>query len=96
MKIVALKAHGRGYHGVLLDDDGYMFFQFSRNGRLRKLKRYPLDDFEDPEHFTAMMAKYMHLSAFIRPPADIDDLTLDDLDKVWHAMRKPSGEASPC
>jgi len=83
MKIIALKAHARGYHGCLLDDEGYMFFQYSRNGRLRKLKRYPAGDFEDENHFRAMMAKYMHLSAFLDPPATIDALSLAELDRVF-------------
>lgn len=90
MKIIALKAHTRGYHGCLVDGEGYMFFQLTRNGRLRKLKRYPLDEFEDDDHFIAMMAKYMHLSAFIRPPAAVDALTLAEMDRVYHTHRKSS------
>ncbi len=41
--------HARGYRGCLLDEEGYLFFQLTRNGRLRRLKRYPQSDFDSNE-----------------------------------------------
>lgn len=87
MDIIALMASGRGYRGCLFDGDGYHFFQYSRKGALRKLKRYPAAEFEDHDHFTAMMMKYMIPSAFLRPPVAIDQLNLAELDRV-HALLK--------
>lgn len=93
MEIVALMASGRGYRGCLFDGDGYLFFQYSRKGMLKKLKRYPADEFSDHDHFAAMMMKYMIPSAFLQPPAAIDQLTLAELDRVYVLLKKQISSA---
>lgn len=95
MEIVALMASGRGYRGCLFDGAGYMFFQYTRKGLLKKLKRYPADQFDDHDHFAAMMMKYMIPSAFFRPPVRIKDLTLTELDRVWQTKRWQAADGLP-
>ena len=88
MEIIALKVHTRGYHGCLIDADGYAFFQLTHKGFLRRLKTYPKSDFADHEHFQFIMMKYMTPSAFLNPPEPIAALTLAELDRVYEIVRK--------
>ena len=94
MEIIALMAAGRGYRGCLFDGDSYQFFQYSRKGLLKKRKRYPAEEFSDHDHFAAMMMKYMIPSAFLQPPAAIEDLTLDELDRVYALLKKQISEGA--
>lgn len=94
MEIIALKAYARGYRGCLIDDDRYVFFQYTRKGRLRRLKAYPKSAFEDNDHFAAMMMKFMTVSAFLRPPVPIDALTLAELDRVYRTTRQQTLDSS--
>ena len=88
MEIIALKAHPRGFHGCLIHEESYQFFQLTRSGRFRPLKRYPIEAFEDHDHFAAIMMKYMGTTAFLLPPVPIQEITLEALDRVWNATRK--------
>lgn len=94
MEIIALKAHNRGYHGCLVDENGYMFFQYSLNGRFRPLKRYPESDFQDLDQFVAIMSKYMSLTAFLNPPVPIAEMSLPELDRVWQINRQRTASLS--
>jgi len=82
MEILALKAYARGYRGCLVDDREYTFFQYTRNGRVRRLKAYPRGDFTNHDHFAALMMKFMSPGAFMRPAVPIAELTLAELDRV--------------
>jgi hypothetical protein len=82
MEILALRGYARGYRGCIVDEREYVFFQYTRNGRVRQLKTYPRSDFSDHDHFAALMMKFMSPGAFMRPPVPIADLTLAELDRV--------------
>jgi hypothetical protein len=82
MEILALRAYARGYRGCLVDDREYVFFQYTRNQRVRRLKAYPRTDFTDHDHFAALMMKFMSPGAFMRPAVPISELTLAELDRV--------------
>ncbi len=88
MEIIALKKHPRGYHGCLIDESGYLFFQLSSKGRFRPLKRYARSDFENDAQFVAIMTKYMHPGAFMKPPVPVDEISLEALDQVWQVSRE--------
>ncbi|RJQ80084.1 MAG: hypothetical protein C4519_10050 [Desulfobacteraceae bacterium] len=88
MEIFALRAYAAGYRGCLIDNEAYVFFQYTRKGKCKRLKDYPRTDFEDNDHFAAMMMKFMGPSAFLRPPIPIDGLTLAELDRVHALVRK--------
>jgi hypothetical protein len=87
LAVLALAADVRGYRGCLIDDAAYVFFTYTRKGRLRRLKSYPRSDFEDDDHFTAMMRKYLVPSVFLKPPVPIEALTLAELDRVQAIIR---------
>jgi hypothetical protein len=88
VEILALKAYASGYRGCVVDGQRYLFFQHSREGRLKELKSYPVGDFSDTEHFIAMMHKFMSPGAFLRPPITIRSLTLEELDRVIGLIKK--------
>jgi hypothetical protein len=85
MEIFALRSYAAGYRGCSIDEGGYLFFQYTRKGGLKRLKCYDRGDFDGNDHFAAMMMKFMTPSAFLRPPVPIDALTLEELDRV-HAL----------
>jgi predicted glycosyltransferase len=95
MKVLALRSYASGYRGCLIDEEFYSFFQITRKtGRSRRLKQYPLTDFIDPDHFMAMMLKFMTPTVFLRPPVPISALTIEELDRisaVIHKRRSDSG-----
>ena len=86
MELLQLKAYAAGYRGCVLDEDGYCFFQCSRNGRVKRLKSYPKDEFADLSHFMAMMHKFIAPPSFLKPPVPIDALTIETLDRVFAAL----------
>ncbi len=88
MEILALKGYARGFRGCLVDEKEYLFFQYTRNGRLRHLKAYPRGEFESHEHFAAQMMKFMSPGAFLRPPIPVTELSLAELDRVSAMLRK--------
>ena len=83
MKLIYLKSYGSGYRGcAVLPDGDYLFFQCSPRKGLKQLKRYPASDFDDLEHFMAMMQKFITPPSFLKPPLAIASLTMEELDRV--------------
>ena len=82
MKILALRAYSSGYRGCLIAEGEYRIFQYSPRQGFKIIKAYPQTDFQDYFHFIAIMQKFMSPSAFIVPPAAIDALTVEELDRI--------------
>ena len=89
IQILALRRYASGYRGCLVDQQRYVFFQYSRNGRLKELKSYPRSEFDDLLHFVSVMQKFMSASAFLIPPIPIEALTINELDRL-DAQLNPS------
>ncbi len=88
MELLLLRAYASGYRGCAIDEESYFFFQSRRNGKIKRLMGYSKADFEDLQHFTAMMQKFVSPPAFLQPPIPISSLTLAELDRV-HAEITP-------
>ena len=89
MELIYLKAYGSGYRGCAVQPDGdYLFFQCSPRKGLKRLKRYPKSDFDDLEHFMAMMQKFISPPSFLRPPLVIAELTMDELNRAHGVIMK--------
>jgi hypothetical protein len=86
MELIYLRAYGSGYRGCAIAPDHYLFFQCSRKRGLKILKTYPIEEFADPDHFMAMMRKFISPPSFLRPPIAIAALTLEELDKVHRVL----------
>jgi hypothetical protein len=87
MELLYLRAYGSGYRGCVIQSDGYLFFQCSRKSGLKKLKGYPKTDFDDLDHFKAMMQKFITPPSFLKPPIAITALSMEELDRA-HAQIK--------
>jgi len=85
-------AHCLGQLRLLVDESGYVFFQLTRKGLIRRFKSYPREEFASHEHFQHMMMKYMTPSAFLNPPEPIAALTLAELDRVYEIVRQKALE----
>ncbi len=88
MELLLLRAYAAGYRGCVIEADSYSFFQCSRNGRVKRLKKYSKTEFSDLNQFKAMMQKFVSPPSFLQPPIPIDALTLEELDRV-HATLSP-------
>lgn len=82
MELLLLKAYGSGYRGCLIEQDSYLFFQYSRKRGLKRLKSYPRKDFKDTTQFMAMMQKFITPPSFFNPPIPINALVKEELDRV--------------
>ena len=83
MELLYLRTYGSGFRGCIIDDTRFRFFQVSRRKGLKFLKDYRRDDFEDTAQFIAMMQKFVTPPAFLQPPIPIEELTLENLDRVY-------------
>ena len=84
MELIYLKSYGSGYRGCAVMPDGdYLFFQRSPRKGLKHLKRYPGSDFDDLEHFMAMMQKFITPPSFLKPPLVVEDLTMEELHRAY-------------
>ena len=41
MKIISIKSYSNGYTGIFEEDDKYVLFNLSKNGKLKKIKNRP-------------------------------------------------------
>lgn len=88
MEILTLRAQSGGYRGCVIEDGRYLFFQLARNGRVKRMKSYPLSDFSDTDHFLAIMLKNITPTTIFKPPAPITALTHEELDRIYAAAVK--------
>jgi hypothetical protein len=82
MKILALRAQSGGFRGCFIHNGKYRFFLLSKNGRVRQRMAYSVDDYENHDHFLAVMLKYILPATIFRDPVEIKSLTHDELTRV--------------
>jgi len=82
MQLLALARTGHGFRGCLIDQRRYRFFHLNAGDRLRWLKDYPLETFEDHDHFLAMMLKYLLPATIFLPPVELSELTMVTLKQL--------------
>ena len=87
MEPLFLRAYGGGYRGCIIDDTRFRFFQVSRRRGLKFLKDYRRDAFEDTAQFIAMMQKFVTPPSFLQPPVPIEELTLENLERVHSEIK---------
>jgi hypothetical protein len=87
MELLHLRAHAGGFRGCALDEQSYFFFQCSRKHGVRRLIRYPREDFQDIAHFMAMMQKFISPPHFLHPTVEITELTMDALGRAYRQIK---------
>ena len=88
MELLLLKAYAAGYRGCAIEEGGYLFFQCSRKGRVKRLKNYSKTEFADVNQFKAMMQKFVSPPSFLEPPVPIQALTIEELDRVHAELQR--------
>lgn len=83
MAILTLRAQNGGYRGCVIEEGHYLFFQLSRKNQVKRLGRYPQQEFCDPPHFLAIMLKNILPTRVYLPPAPISALSRSELDRVY-------------
>jgi hypothetical protein len=71
-----------------VDHGRYRFFQLTRSGGLRWSKDYPEAAFDDHDHFLAVMLKYLLPATIFIPPAALDELNRETLERLMGAENK--------
>ena len=66
----------------------YVFFQFPRRGKLKRLVTFKKSDYKSYRHFVGGISKFLPYLFFLEQPILIDPLTIHDLDKVFHEQYK--------
>jgi hypothetical protein len=90
MQLITLHSYPGGFRGCVVDTRRYCFFQYRRKSGFKILKSYPKTDFVDLHHFLSMMQKFMTPSSIIFPPVEIEDLSLEALERMSRELKERS------
>ena len=83
MKIISIKSYNNGYTGIFEEDNRYVLFNLSKNGKLKKLNEYNKEEFVNYNHFVGMISKFIPHSSFLKEPVKIESITIEELDSVF-------------
>jgi len=87
MKIISIKSYSNGYTGIFEEDNSYILFNLSKNGKLKKLNEYNKEEFVDYNHFVGMISKFIPYSSFLKKPVKIESITIEELDRVFSKIK---------
>ncbi len=93
MQLFALARSRPGFRGCLIDRGRYRFFHLSADGRLRWMKDYAVEAFEDHAHFLAVMLKYLLPASIFLPPVEIGEITPGTLERLLLSRNQKTGNA---
>ena len=79
---MALTKYSHGYSGFLELDDSYVFFQLSGKD-YKFIQHYPKSDYTNYEHFIDVIRKFTRASFFFSQPARIEELSKNEIDRVY-------------
>ncbi|MCJ7616940.1 MAG: hypothetical protein MUO43_10440 [Desulfobacterales bacterium] len=82
MKIICIKSYSNGYTGIFEEDNRYVLFNLSKNGKLKNLNEYNKEEFVDYNHFVGIISKFIPYSSFLKEPVKIESITIDELDRI--------------
>ncbi len=82
MKIINIRLYRTGYTGIFEEDDKYVLFNLSKNGKLKKINEYNKEEYVDYNHFVGMMSKFIPYGSFLKEPVKIESITIEDLEKA--------------
>lgn len=87
MKIISIKSYSNGYTGIVEEDDKYVLFNHSKNGKLKKINEYNKEEYVDYNHFVGMMSKFIPHGSFLKEPVKIESITIEELDRVFSKIK---------
>lgn len=86
MKIMCLRSYSHGYTGFMEEQDQYVFFQFPRRGKIRRLVTYDKSQFTNYRHFVGGISKFIPHLFFLEQPVAVDLMTIQALDCIFEAQ----------
>ncbi len=87
MKIINIRLYRTGYTGIVEEDDKYVLFNLSKNGKLKKINEYNKEEYVDYNHFVGMMSKFIPYGSFLKEPVKIESITIEELDRVLSYLK---------
>lgn len=87
MKIINIRLYRTGYTGIVEEDDKYVLFNLSKNGKLKKINEYNKEEYVDCNHFVGMMSKFIPYGSFLKEPVKIESITIEELDRVLSYLK---------
>jgi hypothetical protein len=94
MQLFCLRPYKTGYTGFIEDGDEYAYFQFPRKGALRKLLRFPKNEFHGYRHFIGGISKFIPYLFFLEYPIPFDPVTIEELDRIHKEIGAPIGTSA--
>jgi hypothetical protein len=86
MRIICLKSYSNGYTGFIEEKEAYVFFNFSKNGKLTKLLEYNKSDYTGYRHFIANISKFFPSTFFLKEPIPFESLSIAELDRIFEGI----------
>ena len=85
MEIINIRSYRTGYIGIIEDNDKYILFNLSKNGKFKKINEYNKQDFVDYNHFVETMSKFIPYSSFLKEPIKIESISIKGLERILYS-----------
>ncbi len=82
MRIISLRSYSSGYAGFIEETDSYVYFNFRRKGKLKRLLKYNKSNYTDYGHFVGGITKFFPYSFFLKKPVPLESCTIEELDRI--------------
>lgn len=82
MKIINIRSYRTGYTGIVEENDKYILFNLSKNGKLKKINEYNKEDFVDYNHFIETISKFIPYSSFLKKPIKVKSINIKTLENA--------------
>ena len=93
MKIICLRSYSHGYTGFMDELGQYVFSQFPRQGKIKRLFAYDKSDFTGYRHFIGGISKFIPRLFFLERPVPVALMSIQELDSIFKEqyMARPEG-----
>ncbi len=87
-RIICLRSYANGYTGFVEENETYVFFRFSRNGKMTKVLEYKKSDYTDYGHFLGNISRFFASSFFLKEPISLESASIEELDRIYQEIRR--------
>jgi hypothetical protein len=72
------------------EEDSYIFFQYSRNGKLTRVMQFDKKDYTDYGHFLGGITRFFPSTFFLKEPIPFESISLGELDRIFKQINDHS------
>jgi hypothetical protein len=65
------------------EEDNYIFFRFSKNGKLIRVMEFDKNDYTDYGHFLGGITRFFPSTFFLREPIPCESISIRELDRIF-------------